>query len=315
MVLNFIFTIDPTSYGGLGALGGLTRFLSFEVTRHFQRLTRQETWGQLLDSCPRILASPALQDFNSLLHLLVRLRRLGLFGRVVRGSSIFVLIRYRPIVVRVRDQNIWRDGGILNRFAGGRVVLGNGQNQSGSIRKFHGFLNGSVAEGLVSDNVAASVLKNGGSDNLRRTRRTLIHQHNHGQTGDRLGGIGIKSFPRILLALKVSDSAVIQKKIGSCNTLGFVTLRAVAQVKNEFLCPCLLHRLNLVCHFLRLAFGEGVDVDFRNSFVDDLVGYRRNDNDVASDDNLLRLGTPGADERHGYVRTGCPSEQAANFAD
>src|SRR5271165_7278515 len=81
--------------------------------------------------CPHaILAGSAFQDFDGLLHLLIWLRRLNLLGGVICGGGIFVFVRNRPVFLGVSDQNIWRYGGILNRFAGRGVVLGDGENES-----------------------------------------------------------------------------------------------------------------------------------------------------------------------------------------
>src|ERR1019366_8748229 len=51
-------------------------------------------------------------------------------------------------------------------------------------------LHRAVAEGFVSDHIAASVLEDGGGHNLGGARRATIHQHGYGKLGDVLGGVG-----------------------------------------------------------------------------------------------------------------------------
>ena len=66
------------------------------------------------------------------------------------------------------------------------------RNQSRPIGKRDRFLDGAIAEGFVAHNISARILQHGGGDNedFGGARCALVHQHDQGQVGNRLSGIG-----------------------------------------------------------------------------------------------------------------------------
>src|ERR1700758_3654160 len=97
-----------------------------------------------------------LQDFNRLAQLFVLLRRLRLVllgGRV----CVLILVRSHAVVVAVSHQNVRRNRRVRNRLPTRRVVFRDGENQGRAVRKVDQLLHGAIAEGLVSDNVAARI--------------------------------------------------------------------------------------------------------------------------------------------------------------
>ena len=61
------------------------------------------------------LCLPVFQNFDCLTQLLILLRRFGLV--FVSGVGVLILIRQRSVVIGVGDEDVRRDGSILNRLA------------------------------------------------------------------------------------------------------------------------------------------------------------------------------------------------------
>jgi len=73
------------------------------------------------------------------------LRRILQAGRMTGSSknsepNRFIVIRDRDNVIGRRHQDVWRDAGILNDLAVRGVVLGDGENQRGSVRNLNQLL-------------------------------------------------------------------------------------------------------------------------------------------------------------------------------
>jgi hypothetical protein len=124
------------------------------------------------------LAGPILQDINRLLQLIVLRRplRFCLFS----GGALLILIRQSRIVVIVGHQDIRSDRTVLQRFAAGRVIFRDRQNQRGTVGNFQHLLNRAFTKSFVTDHIAPGILQNGRCDYLSRAGRSAIHENDDG---------------------------------------------------------------------------------------------------------------------------------------
>ena len=71
--------------------------------------------------------------------------------------------------------------------------------------------------------------------NFGRSGGSLVHQYNQRQGCNRLGRISVERFPRIFLALQISDGSVIKEQVRRRDAFALVALGAVAEVEQYLL--------------------------------------------------------------------------------
>src|SRR5260370_11739724 len=118
---------------------------------------------------------------------------------------------------------------------GGMLVFGNGEKYVPTVGQLMRLREGAAAEVLAPHTAAGALPENRAHTDSRRARRAFIHQRSHGKGGHRLGRIRIERFARILLALQVSDGAMVEEEIGYGDAFALVTVRTIAEVKKQFL--------------------------------------------------------------------------------
>src|SRR4051812_30022857 len=99
-----------------------------------------------------------LERFDRPLQLLV-FRLLGGLFLVGGGSCGVIVIGEDGVVIGIGNQDVGSDGGILNGFSRGRIILRDGEDHGRTIWNFDDFLHGAYAESFVSENIATLILE------------------------------------------------------------------------------------------------------------------------------------------------------------
>ena len=134
------------------------------------------------------LAGLGFEQFKSLVERLVALVRLRI---------VFVDV----IILALSDENIGSDRFILDLLAVRTFVFGNGEQESGTVRKFDGLLNRALTEGAFTNNIAALRALNRVGGQLSSPIGSAIDENGDWSAGEVLRGIGLnRSSHQLLIA-------------------------------------------------------------------------------------------------------------------
>src|SRR6185437_368607 len=118
------------------------------------------------------------------------------------------------------DGDVGRDAFILQLLAGGRLVLGDGEDEGAAVRQFEGLLLAAFAEGLLADNVAALVVEDGAGDELRRAGGAAVGEDDERRVGiDALGRVRPEDLLRELLAFERTNHLAVEEEVREANGL------------------------------------------------------------------------------------------------
>ena len=237
----------------------------------------------------------ALQNFDGFFHHRIIGRSAGSGGRLGEiGLG-------HEIVNRRMDFDGGADAFAGNILAGGREVIGDGENQGGAVVHVDQLLLGGGAVGAFADGVAALVVAYGGGQNFGGAGGAIADEHANGLGPDYFGGVGGIDDGGDGLAFQSGDGAGGKKELRGVHAFLIVAERAIAQIENQFLGAAVLELHELFADLLGRARSEFDDVeigDVSGDFIFDEFGRREL---RESDGHFLRLGFAAADdgERHG----------------